>query len=179
MLFDKLAELKRDHEPTSSLMQEPEMAEQPTSPSTTYLGPNNIGNMAATAQHKLINATYRGEGRHWDFDRYATLHKEQHTILERLKEFGYAGMDEESKTRHLLGGIKTTTLDSVKTQILCNSELRQDFAPRLTSPKSSAFHHPPPRLKLNRRRGNPKEELRIGITPSKNTRLSQMSKRKN
>ena len=93
-----------------------------------YLGPNNIGNMAATAEHKLINAIYRGEGRHWEFEWYATLHKEQHTILEGLKEYGYAGMDEGSKTRHLLAGIKTTALDSVKTQILCNADLRQDFA---------------------------------------------------
>ena len=77
--------------------------------------------MAATAEHKLIKATYRGEGRHWDFERYATLHKEQHAILEGLKEDG-------SKTRHLLAGIKRTALDSVKTQILCNAELRQDFA---------------------------------------------------
>ena len=37
-------------------------------------------------------------------------------------------MDEGSKTRHLLAGIKTTGLDSVKTQIPCNAELRQDFA---------------------------------------------------
>ena len=92
-----------------------------------YLGPNNIGNMAATAEHKFINDTYKGEGRHWDFERYATLHKEQHTILEGLKENGYAGMDVGSKRGHLLAGIKTTALDSVKTQILCNAELRQDF----------------------------------------------------
>ena len=37
-------------------------------------------------------------------------------------------MDEGSKTMHLLAGIKTTALDSVKTQILCNAELRQDYA---------------------------------------------------
>ena len=49
------------------------------------------------------------------------------TILEGLKEYGYAGMDEGSKTRHLLTRIKTTALDSVKTHILCNAELRQDF----------------------------------------------------
>ena len=83
--------------------------------------------MAATAEHKLINATYK-EGRPWDFERHATLHKDQHTILEGIKEYGYAGMDEGSKTRHLLAGIKTTVLDSVKTQILCNSELKKDFA---------------------------------------------------
>ena len=69
-----------------------------------YLGPNNIGNMAATAEHNLINAACRGEGRHWDFERYATLHKEQHIILEGLKEYGYAGMDEGSKQgTYLLG----------------------------------------------------------------------------
>ena len=56
--------------------------------------------MAATAEHKLINATDRGEGRHWDFEIYVTLHKEQYTILQGVKEYGYAGMDEGSKTRH-------------------------------------------------------------------------------
>ena len=44
-----------------------------------------------------------------------------------LKDW-YSGMDEGSKTIHLLAGIKTTALDSVKTQILCNADLRQDFA---------------------------------------------------
>ena len=39
-----------------------------------YLGPNNI-DMAATAEHKFINATYRGEGRHWGLERYATLQR--------------------------------------------------------------------------------------------------------
>ena len=56
------------------------------------------------------------------------MHEEQHTILEGLKEYGYVVMDEGSKTRHLLAGIKTTALNSVKTQILCKAELRQDFA---------------------------------------------------
>ena len=92
------------------------------------LGPNNIGNMAATAEHKLVNATYRGEGRCWDYERHATLHKEQDTILEGLKEYGCAGMDEGSKIRHLLAGIKTIALESVKTEILCNAELRQGLA---------------------------------------------------
>ena len=105
--------------PTSGLIQDPEI--EPLS------WPNSIGNVAATAEHKLINATYREEGRHWDFERYATLHKKQCTILEGLKEYGYAGMDLGSKTNYLFAGIKTTTLDSVKTQILCNAELRHDL----------------------------------------------------
>ena len=130
-LFDKLAELTRDYE-CWTYIKPPARARNGISAymafKNHYLRPNNIDNMAATAEHKLINATYRGEGRRWDFERYATLHKEQHTILEGLKEYGYAGMNEGSKTRHLLAGIKTTALDSVNTQILCNAELRQDFA---------------------------------------------------
>ena len=62
-----------------------------------YLGSNNIGNMAATAEHKVLNATYKREGRHWDLERHTTLHKGQHTILEGLKEYGYTGIDEEAK----------------------------------------------------------------------------------
>ena len=130
-LFDKLAELTRDHEYWTYIKPHARARSGRAACmafKNHYLGPNNMGNMAATAEHKLINATYRGEGRCWDFERYATLHKEQHTILEGLKEYGYAGMDEGSKTRHLLVGIKTTVLDSVKTQIQCNAELRQDFA---------------------------------------------------
>ena len=131
MLFDKLAKLTREHE-CWTYIKPHARARNGRAAYMAFknhnLGPNNIGNMAATAEHKLINATYRQEGRHWDFESYATLHKEQHTILEGLRKYGYAGMDEGSKTRHLLAGIKTTALDSVKTHILCNAELRQDFA---------------------------------------------------
>ena len=129
--FDKIAELTREHKCWTYMKPHARVRNGRAAYmafKNHYLGPNNIGNMAATAEHKLINATYREEGRHWDIERYATLHKEQHTILEGLKEYGYAGMDERSKTRYLLAGIKTTGLDSVKTQILCNAELRQDFA---------------------------------------------------
>ena len=179
--FDKLAELTRGHECWTFI--KPHVRARNGRAAymafkNRYLGPNNIGNMAETAEHKLINGTYRGEGRSLDFERYATLHKEQNTILEGLKECEYQG-------------IKTTALDSVRTQILCNAVLMQIFTkcivlfkdyimqPMSTSPKSSILHQAPPRLKLNRKRGNAKEELRICITPSKNTRHSQMSRRRN
>ena len=131
MLFDKLAELTREHECWTYIESHGRARNGRAAYmafKNHYLGRNNIGNMAATAEHKLINATYRGEGRHWGFEQYVTSHNEQHTTLEGQKEYGYAGMDEESKTRHLLAGIKTTALDNVKTQILYNADLRQDFA---------------------------------------------------
>ena len=91
-----------------------------------------------------------------DIERYATLHKEHHNFLEGLKEYGYAGMDEGSKTRHLLAGIKTTELDSVKHRsyaMLSSGKILPNVwsysrttscKPRLTSPKSSIFHQLPP-----------------------------------
>ena len=155
------------------------------------LGPNNIGNMAATAENKLINAAYRGEGRHWDFEGYATLHKEQHTILEGLKEYGYAQMDEGSKTRHLLAGIKTTALDSVKTQILCNAELRQDrtkcvvlfkdyiIKTKVNKPQELNISSTATKTETEQKKGSLMGELRIGLIPFRNTRLYPMNRRRN
>jgi hypothetical protein len=50
------------------------------------LGPNNVGNMASDVR----------------------IHTEQHSVLNGLKDYGYAGIDDSSKVRHLLKGIKTT-----------------------------------------------------------------------
>ena len=80
MLFDKLAELTREHECWTYIKPHARARNGRAAYmafKNHYLGPNNIGNMAATAEDKLINAMYRGEGRHWNFERYATLYKEQ------------------------------------------------------------------------------------------------------
>ena len=93
-----------------------------------YLGLNNIDNMAALAEQKLNSTTYKREGRRWDFEQYVTVHQEQHTILEGLVSHGYAGIDKRSKACYLMNGIKSNILDSIKTQILSNSDLQNDFA---------------------------------------------------
>ena len=59
-----------------------------------YLGPNNIDNMASLAEKKLAMTTYTGEHHRRTFEKYVTLHKDQHSILEGLTEHGYAGIDE-------------------------------------------------------------------------------------
>ena len=92
-----------------------------------YLGKNNVDNMSSRAEHKLQNTSYTGEKRRWNFEKYVTVHVNQHAILEGLKQHGYAGIDERSKVRHLLAGIKTNALDSVKTRIYSDEKLRQDF----------------------------------------------------
>ena len=84
--------------------------------------------MAPLAEQKLNSTTYKGEGRRWDFEQYVTVHQEQHTIPEGLVSHGNAGIDERSKMHYLMNGIKTNLLDSIKAQILSNSDLRNDFA---------------------------------------------------
>jgi hypothetical protein len=45
-----------------------------------------------------------------------------------LKDYGYAGIDDSSKVRHLLKGIKTTELDVCKTYVMASPSLSDDFA---------------------------------------------------
>jgi hypothetical protein len=51
-----------------------------------YLGLNNINNQASAAENVLNMTTYTGEMHHWNFEKYPTLHKKQHGILEGLME---------------------------------------------------------------------------------------------
>lgn len=92
-----------------------------------YLGENNVDNMSSRAEKKLQTTSYTGEKRRWNFEKYVKMHMDQHAILEGLTQHGYSGIDERSKVRHLLDGIKTTTLDTVKTRIMSDAALRADF----------------------------------------------------
>ena len=55
------------------------------------------------------------------------LHKEQHNIPKSLKDNGYTGIYQQSKVRYLSKGIKNTSLDSVKTHIMSDESLHQNF----------------------------------------------------
>ena len=92
-----------------------------------YLGANNVDNMSSKAEKRLQSTSYGGEKRRWDFEKYVKVHVDQHAILEGLTVHGYAGIDDRSKVRHLLAGIKTNTLDTVKTRIMSDADLRSDF----------------------------------------------------
>ncbi|KAI2507366.1 hypothetical protein MHU86_7086 [Fragilaria crotonensis] len=92
-----------------------------------YLGPNNIDNMATMAEQKLKDTVYNGEQRRWDFEKYINVHKQQHSVMEGLVEHGYTGIDPRSKVRYLLDGIKTDKFDAVKTRIMSDERLRNDF----------------------------------------------------
>jgi hypothetical protein len=93
-----------------------------------YLGPNNVGNMAGEAEQMLASVQYKGKTHQWNFEKYALTHLRQHLILEALVVHGYTGINAGSKVRYLLNGIKCLALDAVRTRIMSDEDLRQDFA---------------------------------------------------
>jgi hypothetical protein len=96
-----------------------------------FLGPTNMGNIASAAETKLNGTLYNGEKKRLTWETYGRIHSEQHSVLNGLKDYGYAGIDDLSKVRHLLKGIKTTELDVCKTQVMASPSLRDDFAEKV------------------------------------------------
>ena len=94
---------------------------------TYYLGKQNVDNQATTSEKGLELATWSQNTKRYNFDDYVKIHLDHHQILSDLTAHGYAGIDDRSKVRHLLKGIKSLKMDSVKTAILASSTLRSDF----------------------------------------------------
>jgi hypothetical protein len=96
-------------------------------PHTHYLGANHVNNMANIAESKLGLAKYYGEKRRYNFENYISTLNEQFQILNNLRRYGYAGIDEASKVRRLNSGIKTDKLDAPKAQIMSSRALQDNF----------------------------------------------------
>ena len=76
------------------------------------LGHDHVVRQDKDAQTKLQTSHYDGERKGWDWDKYVTLHKEQHAIMGSLTDYGYSGMDNGAKVCHFLQGIKITELEA-------------------------------------------------------------------
>jgi hypothetical protein len=74
-----------------------------------YLGTNAVSNQASMAECKLQTTYYSGESMHFDFEKFTKMHVDQHHILENLVCHGYSGIDDCSKVRYLMDGIKSQT----------------------------------------------------------------------
>jgi hypothetical protein len=93
-----------------------------------FLGPDNVGSMASKAETKLTGTFYNGEKKRFTWKTDVRIHTEQYSFLNGLKNYGYAGIDDSSKVRRLLKGIKTTELDVCKTQVMASPSLCDNFA---------------------------------------------------
>jgi hypothetical protein len=96
-----------------------------------YLGPNNANNLAQATSTKLDQLRYTGENRRWNMQRYVTAHVECYNILEGLKEHGFSGMDEPTRVRKFIAGIRTDKLAAVESTVLANPTLSFDRVTRL------------------------------------------------
>jgi hypothetical protein len=59
--------------------------------------------------------------------KYVQIHAEQHAVLNGLTDYGYSGIDNGTKVRKLMAGIKTDALDTVKTALLAGPALRKNY----------------------------------------------------
>jgi hypothetical protein len=66
-----------------------------------FIGPNTVGNMASAADTNPTVTLYNGEKRRFTWETYVIIHTEQHSVLNGLKDYGYASIC-------LLKGINTT-----------------------------------------------------------------------
>jgi hypothetical protein len=91
-----------------------------------HLGKSSVNNLAADIEAQFAALTYTGEGRRWNFKQYVSRHVDLHARAKELERFGYAGIDEASRVRRLMAGIKTSKLDSVKGSIFTQGEKVQN-----------------------------------------------------
>ena len=73
-----------------------------------------MNNMASEAERLLVTTHYSGECKRFNFELYMKTKKDQHHILEGIKEHGNVGINPRSQVRHLIEGIKITQFDTVK-----------------------------------------------------------------
>jgi hypothetical protein len=59
--------------------------------------------------------------------KYVQIHAEQYAVLNGLTDYGYSGIDNGTKVRKLMAGIKTDALDTVKSAVLASPALRTNY----------------------------------------------------
>ena len=83
--------------------------------------------MASEAERLLVATHYSGECKRFNFERYVKIQKDQHHILEGIKEYGHMWIDTRSQVRHLIQGINITEFDAAKAHIMETASLRIDY----------------------------------------------------
>ena len=86
----------------------------------TLLGSDRITATGNAIVTKLQTFKYEGDRKNFNFDKYVTLHVEQHIQHSDLTEYGVKPLDESLKIRWLQDGIKCVSLDAVKAVITTN-----------------------------------------------------------
>jgi len=94
---------------------------------TALLGDDRNTTTGSTIVAKLQTFTYDGDQKNFNFDKYVTLHVEQHNLHADLTEYGVLPLDESLKILWFQNGIKCSALDAVKALINANKALFTQF----------------------------------------------------
>jgi hypothetical protein len=89
-----------------------------------YLGPQHVDLQATIYEGKIKSAHYSGESQRFNFAKYAEIYKTAHNRLHKLTKHGYSGIDEGTKIRHFLEGIKDEKLKTAVELVRANPEYR-------------------------------------------------------
>jgi hypothetical protein len=109
IVWTKIASMTRDHECWTyvrSFQRAKDGRAAYKALHTHYLGVNNVDSLSTAAWSKLNNTRYFGEKRNFTFEHYVRIHTDQHAILKGLEEHGHHAIDERSKVRLLMAGIR-------------------------------------------------------------------------
>jgi len=87
---------------------------------TVLLGGDRITTTGSAIVAKLQTFTNDGDKKNFNFDKYVTLHVEQHNLHADKTEYGVSALDESSKILWFQNGIKWPALDAVKASINAN-----------------------------------------------------------
>jgi hypothetical protein len=91
------------------------------------LGGDRITSTGSAIVAKLQTFSYDGDQKNFNFDKYVTLHVEQHNLHADLTEYGVTPLDESFKILWFQNGIKCSALDAVKASINANKALFTRF----------------------------------------------------
>jgi hypothetical protein len=83
--------------------------------------------MASEAEANIGYVSYTGERKKWTWEKYVHIHADQHAVLNGLTEYRYSSIDNGTKVRKLMVGIKTEALDTVKAAVMASSALRTNY----------------------------------------------------
>jgi hypothetical protein len=79
-----------------------------------YLGASKADNIQAKAEKKLQTTFYSGDKQKFTFKKLVQIHKDQHTALKGLEQYGFPRLDERSKVRYLNNAITTKNLNAIR-----------------------------------------------------------------
>ena len=87
-----------------------------------FLSPDHVARQATGAERMLQKSHYNSKKKGWDWNKYVTLHKDQHMIMESLADHVYSGINNDTKVCQFLKEIKSTESEAVVNVVQTQSE---------------------------------------------------------